>query len=214
VLRLRSDTCGILAFFALAVSFGTSEYLRLRRRLDAAVSPGRGSSRGSTKLLALAAAETVAILATVLVIYVSVNAVTHPATLGIRATHLTPWPTEATLRVIALLLSVCSIAVMRYLFAGPASGRSSRPAKPWSIEGTGRHDAWREPAGDHREAQGHLGSPSAEISSGASTGPLSTVTPGRDELGHQALPRASFLPRGPDAHRWRVRRMPGSRRHG
>src|ERR1700730_13807411 len=122
VLRLGSETCGILAFLAVAVCFGTSEYLRLRRGRDVAVSPGRGSSRGTTELFALAASETVAIFATALVIYVSVNAVTHPATLGMRATHLAAWPTEATLRVVGLLLCVCSITVLRYLFAAPASG--------------------------------------------------------------------------------------------
>jgi hypothetical protein len=63
----------------------------------------------------MATSETVAILATGLTIYLSVNAVTHPATLGIRATHLAGWPTEGTLRVSALLFCACSVMVLRYL---------------------------------------------------------------------------------------------------
>lgn len=120
--QLRSDTCGILAFFAVAVCLGTSEYLRLRRRRDAMATPGPGSSRGTAKPFALAASETTAVLATGLVIYVSVNAVTHRATLGMRATHLAAWPTEGTLRVVALLLCVCSVMVLRYLLAGTTAG--------------------------------------------------------------------------------------------
>jgi hypothetical protein len=139
--HLRSDTCGILAFFAVAVCFGTSEYLRLRRRRDAMASSGRGSSRKTTKPFVLAASETTTILATGLVIYVSVNAVTHPETLDMRATHLATWPTEGTLRVVALLLCVCSVAVLRYLFAERASGSGSRPAGPSSIESIDNDEA-------------------------------------------------------------------------
>ena len=138
--HLRSDTCGILAFFGVAVCLGTSEYLRLRRRRDTMATLGRGASRGTTKPFALAASETTAILATGLVIYVSVNAVTHRATLDMRATHFAAWPTEGTLRVVALLLCVCSVTALRYLLAGPASGRGGCPAVPSSIEGTDSDD--------------------------------------------------------------------------
>jgi hypothetical protein len=112
---LRSDTSGILAFFTVAVGVCASEYLRLRRRRDATAAAGRGRVSGSTMLLALAMSETVAILATGLVVYISMNAVTHPATLEIHATHLAAWPTEGTLRVAALLLCACSVTVLRYL---------------------------------------------------------------------------------------------------
>ena len=49
-----------------------------------------------------AVAETAAVLGTALVIYLSLNAVTHPVTLGIKLTHLWPWPSEGTVRVIGL----------------------------------------------------------------------------------------------------------------
>ena len=82
--------------------------------------------------MALAVAETVAVLATGLFVYLSFNAITHPETLLLHITHLLPWPAEGTVRVEALLLSGCSVAVWRYLRAryswapgpaGPAPGR-------------------------------------------------------------------------------------------
>lgn len=114
---LRSDTCGILAFLAMAVCLATSEYLRLGRRQNAAAGNKLAPSGGQAKLLAVAMSETVAVLATGLTIYLSVNAVTHPATLNVEATHLAAWPTEGTLRVTALLMCAFSITVLRYLLA-------------------------------------------------------------------------------------------------
>ena len=121
---LRTDTSGIVSFFVVAVGFAASEYLRLLRRRDAAVKPGSGSAAGATELQALAISETVALLATGLVVYLSVNAVTHPATLRIHATHLATWPAEGTLRVAALLLCTCSAAALRYLVAVPTTRRA------------------------------------------------------------------------------------------
>ena len=43
------------------------------------------------------------------------NTVTHPATQQIQATHLLSWPTEGTLRVVALLLCSVSFGMIRYL---------------------------------------------------------------------------------------------------
>jgi hypothetical protein len=121
---LRTDTCGIAAFLVVAVALTASEYLRLRRRA-APPAPRPAPPAGSVALLAQAVAQTVAVLATGLVTYLSVNAVTHPATLDLQATHLAPWPAEGTLRVIALLLCACSAAVLRYLRAA-ASGPAGR----------------------------------------------------------------------------------------
>jgi hypothetical protein len=128
---LRTDTSGILAFFVLAVCFAASEFLRLDRRRAGAVKPDRevtaeAQPGGTARLLALAISETVALLATGLVVYLSVNAVTHPATLEIHATHLVAWPTEGTLRVVALFLCACSVAMLRYLWAVAPAGRGVR----------------------------------------------------------------------------------------
>jgi hypothetical protein len=137
---LRADTLGITAFLAVAVCLTTSEYLRLRRRRDAPAAPhGQvgppAPPAGTVTLLALAASETAAVLATGLVAYLSVNAITHPATLAIHATHLAPWPTEGTLRVAALLLCACSVAVLRFLLAAaPGQGKPD-----WT---TWRHSPW------------------------------------------------------------------------
>lgn len=113
---LRTDTSGFAAFLVAAVCLLTSEYLRLRRRRSAASAgavPPPTAPGGV--LLAMAAAETVAVLATGLFGYLSVNAVTHPATQQIQATHLLSWPTEGTLRVVALLLCIVSFGMVRYL---------------------------------------------------------------------------------------------------
>ena len=139
---LRTDTSGFAAFIVAAVCLLTSEYLRLRRRRPAAsagavpptasagaappTAPGAvppvasagaapPTAPGGAVLLAMAAAETVAVLATGLFGYLSVNAVTHHFTLQIQATHLLSWPTEGTLRVAALLLCIVSFGMVRYL---------------------------------------------------------------------------------------------------
>jgi hypothetical protein len=123
---LRTDTSGFAAFIVAAVCLLSSEYLRLRRRRSAAsagaVPPAASAGAvppptalGGAVLLAMAAAETVAVLATGLFGYLSVNAVTHPATQQIQATHLLSWPTEGTLRVVALLLCIVSFGMVRYL---------------------------------------------------------------------------------------------------
>jgi hypothetical protein len=123
---LRTDTSGFAAFIVAAVCLLSSEYLRLRRRRSAAstgaVPPAASAGAvppptapGGAVLLAMAAAETVAVLATGLFGYLSVNAVTHPATQQIQATHLLSWPTEGTLRVVALLLCIVSFGMARYL---------------------------------------------------------------------------------------------------
>jgi hypothetical protein len=114
---LRTDTSGFVAFIVAAICVLSSEYLRLRRRRRAASAgpaPSPASS-GEGALLAMAAAETVAVLATGLFGYLSVNAVTHHYTLQIQATHLLSWPTEGTLRVAALLLGIVSFGMIRYL---------------------------------------------------------------------------------------------------
>ena len=133
---LRTDTSGFAAFIVAAICLLTSEYLRLRRRRAAAAgaaAPSPSAAPGEVALLAMAASETVAVLATGLFGYLSVNAVTHHFTLQLQATHLLSWPTEGTLRVAALLLCVVSFGLFRYLrpgiVAGRASPASSRPGQ-------------------------------------------------------------------------------------
>jgi hypothetical protein len=117
--ELRSDTSGVLAFFAFAIFFGGSEFGRLRRRRPGVAARGDGAPlSGAATAAVWAVSETATVLATSLVIYLSVNAVTHPATLNRRATHFSAWPTEGTLRMIALVVCVFSVSALRFLLAG------------------------------------------------------------------------------------------------
>ncbi len=114
---LRTDTGGVASFLVVAVTLVVSEYLRLRRnggrrRRTLGIRPS-----GSRVYFARAVAEVIAVLATGLVVYLSVNAVTHPYTLTVRATHFASWPTEGTLRVSALLVCVLSVGWLRFMSA-------------------------------------------------------------------------------------------------
>jgi hypothetical protein len=129
--HLRTDTAGVIAFAICAICLIISEFLRLRRRQSAKLAsrkfaPARKPvwiANVSIRSITQAVCETVAVLATGLVSYLSINAVTHPATLMIRATHLLFWPTEGTLRIIALVLCVGSVSILRFLRAEDGSAR-------------------------------------------------------------------------------------------
>lgn len=125
---LRSDTSGVLSFFALAIFLPCSEFLRLRREQAKTAAPGSASFRALINVAALATSETGAVLATGLVIYLSVNAITHPVTLSKQATHLMSWPTEGTLRVISLVFCVCSVSMIRFLRADCGAGQENHPS--------------------------------------------------------------------------------------
>ena len=132
---VRTDTSGFIAFVVAAICLASSEYLRLRRRREAVPGPPAGPAA----TLVLAAAETVAVLATGLFAYLSFNAITHPGSLVLHITHLLPWPAEGTVRVEALVLCACSAALWRYLRARyswvPAPARAvpgHEPASPGS----------------------------------------------------------------------------------
>ena len=120
---LRTDTCGAAAFVVAAICLAVYRYVRL--------SPGSTDdveeqvvppTKSSPYLAALAVSETLVVLATGLVVYLSVNAITHPVTLSLQATHFAPWPTEGALRVIALVTCAFSVAVTSHLRGGLATG--------------------------------------------------------------------------------------------
>jgi hypothetical protein len=112
--RLRTDTFGFTCFFVATLAFAWSEFLRLTRAARPR-SESLGREARPLALVALATARSVTVAGSVLVTYLSVNAVTHPQTLGLPATHLLSWPTESTLRVVALLLTALAVAVARTL---------------------------------------------------------------------------------------------------
>ena len=120
--HLRTDTTGVIAFAVAIISLVVSKYLQLRRRSSA---PAELVARPNGVLAVQAIAETAAVLGTALVVYLSLNAVTHPVTLRLQLTHLWPWPTEGTVRVIGLGICLVSVATSRYLRA-----TASRPSQP------------------------------------------------------------------------------------
>jgi hypothetical protein len=122
--RLRTDTAGVLAFAVAAVCLTVAKYLQLARRGDA---PVRRDTRPAGVLALQSVGETAAVLGTALVIYLSLNEVTHPWTLTIQLTHLLPWPTEGTVRVLALAICLLSVAVRRYLRATAGQAALAEP---------------------------------------------------------------------------------------
>jgi hypothetical protein len=125
--HLRTDTTGVIAFAIAIVSLATSRYLQLRRCGGAPAEQAPPSpARPAWVLTVQAIAETAAILGTGLVAYLSLNAVTHPETLRLQLTHLWPWPSEGTVRVIALCICLVAVATRRYLRA--SASRASQTA--------------------------------------------------------------------------------------
>ena len=111
---LRTDTTGAIAFALAAVSLAASKFLRLQRTQASPVA-GHPVSRPASVHAVQAIGETAAVLATGLVAYLSLNVVTHSASLRLQLTHLWPWPSEGTVRVIALGICVVSVSATRYL---------------------------------------------------------------------------------------------------
>jgi len=111
---LRTDTTGVIAFALAGVSLAASKYLRLRRTQASAITL-HPVNRPASAHAVQAIAETTAFLATALVTYLSLNVVTHSVTLRLQLTHLWPWPSEGTVRVIALGMCVLSVSATRYL---------------------------------------------------------------------------------------------------
>jgi hypothetical protein len=122
---LRTDTTGVIAFALAAVSLVISRYLRLRR-IGAGAVARPPVTRPAYVHAVQAVAETAAVLATALVAYLSLNVVTHSVTLRLQLTHLWPWPSEGTVRVIALGICVVSVAATRYLRSAANSSVSGQ----------------------------------------------------------------------------------------
>lgn len=110
---LRTDTLGVICFFVATLAFTASESLRLSRAATRPTSAPADAPTGQTQVLTLAAARALTAAAALLVVYVSVNAVTHPRSLDLPATHLGSWPTESTLRVAACAVVTVAAGIAR-----------------------------------------------------------------------------------------------------
>jgi hypothetical protein len=115
--HLRTDTSGVLAFAVALVSLTVSKYLELRRRGDRGDRPVKPATRPAGVHAVQAVAEAAVVCATGLVVYLSLNAVVHPWTLPVHLTHLAPWPSEGTVRVIGLTVCWAAVAARHYLRA-------------------------------------------------------------------------------------------------
>jgi hypothetical protein len=126
--HLRTDTAGAIAFAVAIVCLVLSRYLQLGRRNGVPAEPVAGL-RPVGVLGVQAVADVAVFLGTGLVLYLSVNEAMHPWTMPIQLTHLSPWPTEGTARVIALGICLVAVAIRRYLGATAArpSGTTAVP---------------------------------------------------------------------------------------
>lgn len=119
--HLRTDTAGAIAFAVAIICLVISRYLQLGRRNRGPAEPAArlrpARIRPAPVLLVQALADVGALLGTGLVLYLSVNEAMHPWTMPIQLTHLSPWPSEGTARVIALGVCLVGMATRRYLRA-------------------------------------------------------------------------------------------------
>lgn len=150
--HLRTDTAGFLAFAVAIVTLVVSRYLQLGRRNGAPAE--RVPVARSPRVLAVQAVADVAlVLATALVIYLSVNGAMHPWTLPVQLSHLLPWPSEGTVRVMSLGICLVAAAVRRYLRATattPSEAQAVPEAPGTPVPG---------PAGAPRRGQDFTGLP-------------------------------------------------------
>jgi hypothetical protein len=128
---LRTDTVGFIGFAVAIVCLVTSRYLQLGRR-NGAPAEQAAWPRAARVLAVQAVADVAALLGTGLVIYLSLNEAMHPWTLRMQLTHLLPWPSEGTVRVIALAVCLVSVATRRYLRA-----TATRPPRAAAAEQAG-----------------------------------------------------------------------------
>jgi hypothetical protein len=114
--HLRTDTAGFFAFAVAIVCLVVSRYLQLGRR-NGAPADLVARLRPARVLAVQAVAEVAVFLGTGMVIYLSVNEAMHPWTLPVQLTHLLPWPSEGTVRVISLGICLIGVATSRFLRA-------------------------------------------------------------------------------------------------
>jgi hypothetical protein len=109
---LRTDTFGVFCFIVAVVSLTFGEFLRLSRRVRRRESISSVTPNTRTVFL-VATCRSLVAAGSLLIAYLSINAITHPQTLTLPVTHLLSWPTEGTLRVMTLVATACAAALAR-----------------------------------------------------------------------------------------------------
>jgi hypothetical protein len=137
--HLRTDTSGFLAFAVALVSLAVSRYLELRRRGDRGDTQVKPVSRSAGVHAVQAVADAAVVCATGLVIYLSLNAITHPWSLPVQLSHLWPWPSEGTARMTGLAACWIAVATRHYLRATATRPANAAPAGEHALPGT-EHD--------------------------------------------------------------------------
>jgi hypothetical protein len=116
---LRTDTLGTLCFVVATVALAVSEALRIARaRPTSSGQPAPSAPGGLRRPVVLGSARALTAAGTALVLYLSLNSVTHPWSLALPASHLLSWPTESTLRVAGVALVTVAAAVARFARIG------------------------------------------------------------------------------------------------
>jgi hypothetical protein len=106
VLPLRRDTFGILAFGASAVA---ATALRARTGRLWIRRPRQQPERGWAR----AVLHTVFGYGLLAWVYLCVNSMTHPRTIGMQLTHLVSWPSEGTTAVAGFAASALALFLLR-----------------------------------------------------------------------------------------------------
>ena len=123
--HLRTDTAGFLAFALAIVTLVPSKYLQLRRRNGAPAQPValfRPPACSGYRPWPKRPRSSAPALS-------STCRLTPSCTHGrceIQLTHLLPWPSEGTVRVIALAICLVAVAASRYLRATATRARPGR----------------------------------------------------------------------------------------
>jgi hypothetical protein len=134
--HLRTDTSGFLAFVVALVSLSVSRYLELRRRGDRGDTPVKPVSRPAGIHAVQAVADAAVVCGTGVVIYLSLNAITHPWSLPLQLSHLWPWPSEGTARMTGLAACWIAVATRHYLRATATRPTDAAPDAENPLPGT------------------------------------------------------------------------------
>jgi len=141
--HLRTDTLGVICFGIAIVTLSVSRYLQLRRQAGEPPEQRQEPAPRAPGVMAVQAiADTAVVLGTALVIYLSLNAFTHPFTLRLQLTHLWPWPTEGTVRVIGLGVVLVATAIRRYLKASASPRGATSPRGDCPPGTNASHSLW------------------------------------------------------------------------